>query len=388
MSEEKKKRFDFSKLKEIGQMDIKDLTKGLKVKKVDVKIPVKREKSRNVISFDIGASSIKMVTGKYSREKLVINKCIDIITPDGVINDWRIVNQDTLKDIIKFSLNENKIKAQDVIITTNSSLVINREIVIPKVEADEIDTVIRYEIQQYLPINLDDYILQFIILEELEDESGQKLKVNVIAYPDKIARGYYDLINSLGLTPYVLDVTYNSINKIANYSELSKVGDKGTVAFVDMGGNSVNVTVLKDGKLDFTRMIKIGGDNIDFALSQKLNMSVKSTESIKIEKGKLLDIKDDDVINNALKICIDEIVMDLERIIKFYSNKSVGNKIDKIFVYGGTSNIKGIDNYLEEKFDIKTEKIDKLNNIEFASKELKELSMEQYLNAIGAIIRL
>lgn len=388
MSEEKKKRFDFSKLKEIGQMDIKDLTKGLKVKKVDVKIPVKREKSRNVISFDIGASSIKMVTGKYSREKLVINKCIDIITPDGVINDGRIVNQDTLKDIIKFSLNENKIKAQDVIITTNSSLVINREIVIPKVEADEIDTVIRYEIQQYLPINLDDYILQFIILEELEDESGQKLKVNVIAYPDKIARGYYDLINSLGLTPYVLDVTYNSINKIANYSELSKVGDKGTVAFVDMGGNSVNVTVLKDGKLDFTRMIKTGGDNIDFALSQKLNMSVKSTESIKIEKGKLLDIKDDDVINNALKICIDEIVMDLERIIKFYSNKSVGNKIDKIFVYGGTSNIKGIDNYLEEKFDIKTEKIDKLNNIEFASKELKELSMEQYLNAIGAIIRL
>lgn len=388
MLEEKKKSFNFSKLKELGQMDIKDLTKGLKSKKVAVKIPVKRERSRNVISFDIGASSIKMVTGKYSREKLVINKCIDIITPEGVINDGRIVKQDTLKDIIKFSLNENKIKAQDVIITTNSSLVINREIVIPKVEADEIDTVIRYEIQQYLPINLDDYILQFMILEELEDEAGQKLKVNVIVYPDKIARGYYDLINSLGLTPYVLDVTYNSINKIANYSELSKVGDKGTVAFVDMGGNSVNVTVLKDGKLDFTRMIKTGGDNIDFALSQKLNMSVKSTESIKIEKGNLLDIKDDDVINNALKKCIDEIVMDLERIVKFYSNKSVGNKIDKIFVYGGTSNIKGIDNYLEEKFDIKAEKIDKLINIEFASKELKELSMEQYLNAIGAIIRL
>lgn len=388
MSEEKKKRFDFSKLKEIGQMDIKDLTKGFKNKKIDVKIPVKRKKSRNIISFDIGSSTIKIVVGKYSREKLVINKCIDIVTPDGVINDGRIVNQDTLKDIMKFSLNENKIKSQDVIVTTNSSLVINREIVIPKVEADEIDTVIRYEIQQYLPINLDDYILQFIILGELEDESGQKLKVNVIAYPDKIARGYYDLINSIGLTPYVLDVTYNSINKIANYSELSKVGEKGTVAFVDMGGNSVNVTVLKDGKLDFTRMIKNGGANIDFALSQKLNMSVKSTESIKIEKGNLLDIKDDDVINNTLKICIDEIVMDLERIIKFYSNKSVGNKIDKIFIYGGISSIKWLDKYLEEKFNIEIEKIDKLKNVEFTSKELKELSMEQYLNAIGAIIRL
>lgn len=387
MSEEKKK-FDFSKLKEIGKMDIQDLFKGNKIKNTETKEKSKREKSRNVISFDIGGTSIKMVTGKYSKEKLSINKCIDIITPEGAINDGRIMNNDMLKDIIQFSLKENNIKAQDVILTTNSSLIINREIVIPKVNFDEMDTVIRYEIQQYLPINLDDYIIQFIVLEELENELGERLKVNVIAYPDKIANEYYNLINSLGLHPYVLDVTYNSINKIANYSELSKLDDKGTVAFVDMGGTSINVTVLKNGKLDFTRMVKTGGDNIDFALSQELNMSVKSTESIKIEKGNLIEVKEDDVINTALKRIIDEASIDLERILKFYSNKSVGNNIDKIFVYGGTSNIKGIEKYMQSRFNMPIEKIDKLKNVEFTSKELKELSMEQYANAIGAIIRL
>ena len=35
MSVEKKK-FDFSKLKELGQMDIKDLTKGLKEKSLEM----------------------------------------------------------------------------------------------------------------------------------------------------------------------------------------------------------------------------------------------------------------------------------------------------------------------------------------------------------------
>ena len=82
------------------------------------------------------------------------------------------------------------------------------------------------------------------------------------------------------------------------------------------------------------------------------------------------------------------ISLEIERIFKFYLSKSVGNKIDKIYLYGGTSNIKGIEKYVKDKFNMPVKKIDKLNNVDFTSKELKELSMDRYLNAIGAIIRL
>ena len=394
MSDENKKKFDFSKLKELGQMDLKDLKK-LKIgnskdssKGVMSKLKVKIEKPRNVVSVDIGASAIKIASGKYHKGKLVINNCTEIVTPEGTIADGKILNENQLSEMLKFSLKDIKVKAADAIITTNSSLIINREIMIPKVEDEELDTVIRYEIQQYLPINLNDYVIQFIILDEVEAESGNKYKVNVIAYPDKISRDYYNLINSIGLNPYALDVTYNSLNKIANYSELAKENEECTVAFVDMGGTTTNIIILKNGKLDFTRMMRVGGENINFALAEELGMAAKSTEALKIEKSDLDDIKEDDFINIALKKVLGNISLEIERIFKFYLSKSVGNKIDKIYLYGGTSNIKGIEKYVKDKFNMPVKKIDKLNNVDFTSKELKELSMDRYLNAIGAIIRL
>ena len=94
--------------------------------------------------------------------------------------------------------------------------------------------------------------------------------------------------------------------------------EKGTVAFVDMGATSINVTIFKNGKLEFTRIIKSGGDNIDYALSVENNMSIKSTESLKIKEA---DLYSDTKVNKVVKKSVDEMLDDLERIFKFYNNK-------------------------------------------------------------------
>lgn len=393
------KKFDLSKLKEITSMDVKDIGKLFKkdklkdlnssyeVNRVEKKSK-SRERSKIVLSIDLGTNFIKLVEGKFQKNKLSLNKVIQIPTPEGCIADGKILNLQGMVDVLDFLIKENSIKAKDVIFTTNSSSIINRDILIPLVQEDEMETVIRYEIQQYLPINLDDYIIQFIILDEIVDDAGVKLKINVTSFPEKMAFEYYSIVNSLELRPYALDVTYNSVNKIANYSEYSANNGQvmgGTVAFVDMGATAINVAIFKNGKLDFTRMIKSGGDNIDYALSQSLNMSIKSTESIKIKEGNLLS-DDKDISNITIKKAVDEILEELDRILQFYSNKSNAT-IDKIYIYGGLSNLRNIDLYMKNKLLIDTIRIDKIKNIDITSKDLINENHGQYLNAIGAIIR-
>ncbi len=391
---------NLSKLKEISSMDVKDIGKLFKKEKsedlnssyeVNKSENKKRskEKSKSVLSIDLGSSSIKLVEGKFNKNKLSLNKLIQIPTPEDCIADGRIINLQAIIDTLDFVIKENSIKAKDVIFTTNSSSIINRDITIPIVQEDEMETVIRYEIQQYLPINLDDYIIQFVVLDEIVDDVGAKLKVNVTSFPEKMAFSYYSLINSLDLNPYALDVTYNSVNKIANYAQYtSKDGQVigGTVAFVDMGATSINVAIFKNGKLDFTRMIKSGGDNIDYALSQSLNMSIKSTESIKIKEGDLLSNKEDSS-NKTIKKSVDEILEELERILQFYMNKS-NTTIDKIYIYGGLSNLNNINLYIKNKLSMGISKVDKISNIDITSNDLLCENIGQYLNAIGAIIRL
>lgn len=395
------KKFDLSKLKEISSMDVKDIGKLFKkdksedinssyeVNKVEKKGRLK-EKSRPVLSIDLGTNFIKVAEGKYQKDKLSLNKVVQIPTPEGCIADGKIINAQAIIDVLSFLIKENSIRAKDVIFTTNSSSIINRDILIPVVQEEEMETVIRYEIQQYLPINLDDYIIQFIVLDEIVDDTGAKLKINVTSFPERMANTYYNVVNALELNPYALDVTYNSINKLANYSKYTSNNGQiigGTVAFVDMGATSINVAIFKNGKLDFTRMIKSGGDNIDYALSQSLNMSIKSTESLKIKDGDLLRNSEEDILNLTIRKSVDDILEELERILQFYSNKSNAT-IDKIYIYGGTSNLKNIELYIKNKLNISVDNIEDIPNIDITSKDLINENLGQYLNAISAIIRL
>lgn len=392
---EKKK--EGSKVRNIGKIDLKDL-KNL-FKKADTigtnkNVKNKKEKSqkaKNVVAMDIGTNFIKMAEGKYSKGNLKINSLMQIPTPKGAIADGKILDKDVLKEIIKYAFSGYGIRAKDGVFTTNSSTIINREIEIPKVSQEEMDTVIRYEIQQYLPINLDDYVIEYIVLDEIEGEVGTKVKLNVITYPERTAYGYFELLDSLELNPYALDVTYNSLRKIASHSGLiTKEGEElgGTVAFVDMGATSVNVNIFRNSKVDFTRIIKFGGNTINNALSEKLNISIKATESTKREKANLIDISEVDEINMTVKDSIDDFLDELQRVLQFYVNRSSGVQIDKVIIYGGTSNIKGLDSYMKEKLKLNIEKIYSLDNVEFNTRKIIDEPIGEYLNVIGSIIRL
>lgn len=346
----------------------------------------KVEKPRDVIAFEIGSSTIKIVEGRYSKNKLQVYRMMDMNTPEGAIEDGKITNDREITEALKAFLKKNNVKIKEGICTTNSSSIISREISIPSdVEADEMDTVIEYEIEQYLPIRLEDYVIQYTILDKVADSEGPKLRVNVVAFPKVIAKGYYDLLNNLEIEPYVLDVNFNSLNKISSYSQITMGG---TVAFVDMGATSINVTIFKGGKLDFTRIIKYGGDNIDYALSARLDMSTKATESEKIEKASLLNVSEDDILNVTIEETLNDILGELERILQFYNNQSIGTSIESIILYGGTSSIEGIDNFIENKLSIPTKKLSRLKNIEFSTKRQNDENIGKYLNAIGSIIRL
>ena len=395
--DESKKRIS---LKELLTMDLRDLKKlkskgtgSASVSSSKSKREKKKRNPRKVIAFDIGSNTIKIVVGRHENEKLVIENMLDVPTPVDAIMDGKIFNEKELAEIIQYTLKTEKINVKDIIYTTDSTSIINRELLIPKVEEDEMETVIRYEIQQFLPINLNDYILQYTLLGEVEDhiDGMSKYKVNVISYPEKSARAYYDLLKDMDVKTYALDIVHNSVKKLLNLNdkinEIEKSIDE-TIAMIDMGAEIINVNIYKNNELDFTRIMRNGGNDIDNALSQRLEISKKLVESMKIEKADLTSILENDEINDVIKEVISEWLSDLSRIIQFYKNKQRGNDIHKIYIYGGTSNIKGLEKAIEAKLNIKTEKITSLSKVELAKSNLKEEPLEQYINAIGSIIRL
>lgn len=377
-----KKKFDF---KELAQMDIKDLFK----KKAPAKVKEKKSKPmlKPVVSFDFGSESIKVVEGRYIREQLQVTNCFSVTTPQGAIEDGRIVNVSLLVTALSKALSDHGVKAKDAIGCLNSTQIINRELLIPVVAPDEMETVVRYEIQQFLPINLSDYLIQYVILGEVEVMGEKRLKLNVITFPEKMARSYYDLLKELGFKPYALDVSYNAISKLATYSDLLEqvTTAEGTVAFVDMGAQSIDLNIFTDENIQFTRLIKSGGAIIDEKLNQLPDMSIKSAVSLK-QEADLREIGSSNLVQRAIILSIDEMLYELERVLQFYRNKAVGNTIDHVYLLGGLSHLKGLENYMENRLNTPVSKLKDISLTD-VNQALTPDVLGDYANALGAMIR-
>ncbi len=379
--------FDF---KAIAKMDIKDVAKMFKKKdKEESNKPPKKQATKlmnkPVVVFDFGTETIKIAVGRHVKQELKVTQLLTVNLVGPMIVDGEPMELESLQQLLQKALNTNKIKIKDAIACVNSTQIITREILIPLVAVDEIETVVRYEMGQFLPINLESYQVQYIILDEIMIGNEKKYKLNVIAFPDKMAVTYYNLLKELGLKPYALDTSFNAIGKLAQLEE-SKLSQEGTVAFVDMGAQSIDVNIYHEQMIQFTRMIKSGGQMIDQHLSQA-NMSIKSAASYKSNEADLQAEISDDVANNIVRYSVDDMLTELERVFQFYRNKAMGNSIDKLYVFGGTSHLKGIIPYMENRFNIPTATIQEFTKIELASTVDQTLALSDYANALGAMIR-
>lgn len=348
---------------------------------------------KNIISIDIGSSKVKIVVGKYANNTIYIKDAISIKTPEGRLMDGKIVvaegRADTLKQSIVQALSENRIRYKDAIFTIQSTSIIRREVELPNVKPHEMEGMIRYEIEQYLPIDLDEYIVEY---KTPEDNKDGKTKLLIAAIPKTIAEDYLNIIKSMKLVPISLDINSNSISKLSSFKQqinLAEYNLDKTVAFIDLGCNNISICILAKGLFQFSRLIPTGGSELTLAIAEAFKLTAQKAESKKILEANL-SIQEtesgDEEVNEVIRNIIFRWVEEIQRVFQFYKTRNANNNIDEIYLYGGTSNLVGITEYIANATNIPTKQIKSLSSVKLG-KRVRTLDLECYLNSIGAIIR-
>ncbi|MBU3153364.1 type IV pilus assembly protein PilM [Clostridium estertheticum] len=355
-----------------------------------------------VLSLDIGSKNTKIVLGTQHRKNIIIEKAITMSTPVGCYNDGNILDVTKLKDKISDVLQAENIKCKNIIITTKSTTVITRDIDIPVAKKEDMDSIIKFQMERYLPIKFDDYIMQYKILEEFEDENIKQAKFAVVVYPKIMVDGYYNLVKELQGNAIALDISSNSINKL--FIDNIQVNDENyslddTVAVIDLGHDFTNVNIISDGNVLFTRIINYGGSHIDVDIANQLSISEEEAEDQKfkncnLERESLSDMQSS-MVNDIAKAQVRNWIREIEKLLNYYKNKKQENKIDKIYIYGGSSNLKGIEMFIKDIVNLPVIRIHSLSNVNCSKINAANVDsarideeLSKYLNAIGAIIRL
>jgi len=169
---------------------------------------------KDYIVIDIGTQNIKMIEAKLEKQNIMLKNFSIIPTPLDSFENGNILKAEPLAEIIKEEFKTGGYKAKSTIVLVTGDSIIDREVVLPKMTEKELKKVIEFEADQYFPVNLINYSVDFKIIEEVTTQEGIKYKVLVVAVPKEIIDGYVNLMEKCGFSSKCSDKNSRFRNKI------------------------------------------------------------------------------------------------------------------------------------------------------------------------------
>jgi type IV pilus assembly protein PilM len=344
--------------------------------------------SSNILSLDFGSNSIKGVVGKQTKKGLAINKGFSIDLPENLYTDGEITDLDQMTYLLRSGLSDNKVDKLESYAIVNSTKIVMREVNLPMVSDEELESIINFQLEDYIPINPQDYVVNYLDLGFVMEDGEERKKVLLVGIPRTIILSHLTLMKNVELKPSVMDYHGNAISKLIHVG--GEVNDSfpsgGTVACVDIGAKSTNVSIVKEGTVMVSRVVQTGSENIIKSIMEAHPDLERSRIIEIINECEDISVKPvgTDLESEVMFKVYDQIFMlldSVEMIIRYYKTREVANDVNLIMIYGRFSELKGLAKLFNGFFDVEATVLKYLPNIEFSG------DISKYANAIGGLVR-
>ncbi len=334
---------------------------------------------KKFLSIDIGSERIKIAHIQNKGKKLQILGTILIPTPANSIKDGTIHGQEELTGVIRNALMTEKIKEKNVIFSISSSKVITREVELPYLKPKKMKNIIRMNAEEYFPVKLEDYCMDYTVTDVVESEEGKKAKVNIFAAHSGLVNQYVELAENCRLN--ICNVDYSG-NSVVSYILNEKY--EGTNLFLDIGAGNTMVTIMSKNVVKFSRNLLFGTKLINESIMN--HFEVDYDEATKISKERQLlksEREENTYLSNDVTGGMDQILNGVSRLVDYYTSR---NKlgVEKIYLLGGGAEIYGVEDYVEKFFNVKAEKIEAPQSLSFKEKQRDEAVQLYFPTAIGS----
>ncbi|SHI69262.1 type IV pilus assembly protein PilM [Dethiosulfatibacter aminovorans DSM 17477] len=347
------------------------------------------------ISIDIGSKNIKIVEGSSDKKNINIIKAVSVDTPASSMSEGNIIDYENIRNVIKQTITKNGIKTKNVVFSINTTSLITRTIELPVVKSsDETIQMIRFELEQFLPVVLDEYKIVFRIIKNYVEDGVKKGSYLINAVPTKLIDDYRKLSDDLGLRLQSIDLSFNSLERVFSVGRTIndvKIEKDKAYYVLEFGHKSIIFNVISNGNNLFTRIINLGGSDIDVGIENMFEVNSENAEKIKHKFSTLdtseIETEEEKFVNNIIETNLSSWINEIRRLIQYFNSRNKGIVIDNLFIYGGSSNIKSIDNYFSEALEIESQIIKDISGFKSGSSKLmEEFNLSEYLDAVSGLL--
>ena len=357
-----------------------------------------------VLSMEIGYSLIKIIETDFKAKSPKIYRCVNLQTPDGILNDGELNVTDELVALINDALAANSMKTKQVVFTVTSSKIASREVILPNVKENKVATVVRANASDYFPVDISRYEIAFASLGMIgDDKETMQRKVMVFAAPHALLAGYQTLAERCGLTLAAMDYSGNSILQV-----IKKECGEGIQMVIKIDERSSIITILEGGQLVLQRSIPYGVDEAvetligthaygDLDYKQALELLRRKTCVNRMLRAKT-DIADAEENEGELDegeqfalarqqttSVLETLISGIARVVDFYHSRNYGKQIEKTYLTGLGGDFSGLSKLLTNELGMRIVVLRKAEGFNIA-KAFRETGFGGYIACLGAAV--
>jgi type IV pilus assembly protein PilM len=208
---------------------------------------------KTVIGLDIGSSTVKAVELEPHGGSFRLRAMGYASLPPEAIVQGSFMNAPAISSAISEACAMAGFKSKEVVTSVSGHSVIVKRISLPAQSKEELEETIRWEAEQYIPVDINEVNIDHQILRETGVD-GQMDVLLVAAKKDLI--DYISVITESGLSLVVMDAT----RRRRQHTAQLRPADDTTVALLDLGASVINMNVMQGSAPVFTRDITSGGN--------------------------------------------------------------------------------------------------------------------------------
>jgi type IV pilus assembly protein PilM len=300
---------------------------------------------RAAIGLDIGTSGVRAAELSFGKGAATLERFGQVALRPGAVRDGEVVDPETVAAAIRELWSQAKFSSKRVVVGVANQRVIVRQVDLPWLPLAELKKSLEFQVQDLIPMPVDQAILDVHPLEEFTaDNGGRMLRVLLVAAARETVTSLIDAVQRAGLQPVMVDLTpFALLRAMAQRDHLGLSGS--AEALVEIGDSVTNIVVHQGGVPRFVRILLMGGSDLTEAVAERMGVPPDQAETVKQQMGMppqpgtpLGDHPAARVLETAGATFVDEVRGSLD----YYLSAQQAVPITRVVVTGGGGRLAGL----------------------------------------------
>jgi type IV pilus assembly protein PilM len=294
---------------------------------------------RTAIGLDIGTSVVRAAELSFGRSGVTLDRFGQVVLPEGAVRDGEVVDEQAVTKCLKHLWTATGFTHKKVVLGIANQRVIVRQMDLPWMEQSELRSSLAFHVADFLPIAVEQSVLDFFPLEEVMNDNVRMLRGLLVAAQRDTVLSNVRCAEQAGLKVTSVDLTsFAVLRAMGRQTDLTV----GTEALIDIGARVTNIVVHSAGVPRFVRILLMGGQDVTDAVSEQLGVSLEQAEGMKQHFATYGTGDELAMVSRTVATTAADFVDEIRGSLDYYGSSNPGAPVERIVVSGGGSRLEGL----------------------------------------------